>query len=406
MISAGIVVEYNPFHNGHAYHLKRTREITEADVVIAVMSGYFLQRGEPALVDKFSRTKMALKAGVDLVIELPYAFCTQKAEIFAKGAVELLSHLMCDYLCFGSEEGNIDAFEKTYVFLKHNKKSYHSFIRQYMDEGVSYPKACSLAFNKLAPDKKLLDLSKPNNILGYQYVESIKELNCPMKPLTIQRIGASYHDESLSGNHISSATGIRHHLFQTGNMEGIKPYIPSSTYAELSSFKNKYKTFVQWENFWPFLKYKILQSEPAELKEIYEMEEGLENRLIRAIKDAGSFNEFMAKIKTKRYTWTRLQRGCVHILTNTKKPEMHERSQKIEYVRILGFNNKGRKYLKHYKDAFQIPIVSNLSQFDKTIIRPDVRAGQMYSFAFPSSIGQQIIQQEFKQPPIIMNADD
>lgn len=351
MISAGIIVEYNPFHNGHLYHLQQTRKKTNADVVIAVMSGQFLQRGEPALVSKWARTNMALKAGVDLVIELPYTFCTQKAEKFAEGAVYLLTSLQADFICFGSESGNIDTFTNTINFISNHESDYNRFIRQFMNEGVSYPKAASLAFQQLAPSRDLLDLSKPNNILGYHYVKALQEIGSKTVPMTIERIHAGYHDQQLSSVKISSATSIRKTLAENRTLDHIQSHIPDTTYQELSAFYKKYNTFAFWENFWPFLKYRFSHSEPNELKDIYEVEEGMEYRLIRFAQEATSFKDFMEKIKTKRYTWTRLQRACVHILTNTKKEKM--RNKFPEYIRVLGFNQLGRQYLKEKKKGYR-----------------------------------------------------
>lgn len=403
MISAGIVVEYNPFHNGHLYHLQQTRKKTEADVVIAVMSGQFLQRGEPALVSKYTRTKMALNAGVDLVIELPYAFCTQKAEIFALGAVQILSSLKVDYICFGSEAGNIDTFKNTISFLSNHETSYNSLIKQYIKKGVSYPKAASLAFHHLAPNTEadILDMSKPNNILGYHYMKAIQQTGNSITPVTIRRKQAGYHDEDLSDTQISSATSIRKVLWFDHSLKQIKGHVPEFTYEQLLTFQNKYGNFVYWENLWSFLKYRLIQGEPEELRNIYEVEEGLEYRLQRFAKDSSSFAEFMNKIKTKRYTWTRLQRACLHILTNTKKEWMINKQP--EYIRILGFNQNGRKFLKEKKEEISLPVISKLSQADQEAIKLDVKASQIYAFAFQHNQGECIVNEELMHLPIIYN---
>ncbi|HHY20854.1 MAG TPA: nucleotidyltransferase, partial [Bacilli bacterium] len=167
MKAVGIVVEYNPFHNGHLYHLQQTKVKSGADIVIAIMSGSFLQRGEPALVSKHARTKMALRAGIDLVIELPYAFSTQKAETFARGAVLLLDALQASEVCFGSEAGDITPFEQLIDFLRDREAEFNEQLKHFLQEGCSYPKANALAFSSLNPNKTMLDLSLPNNILGY-----------------------------------------------------------------------------------------------------------------------------------------------------------------------------------------------------------------------------------------------
>ncbi|MCU9595046.1 nucleotidyltransferase [Caldibacillus thermolactis] len=401
MKSCGIVVEYNPFHNGHLYHLHKAKEATKADVVIAVMSGNFLQRGEPALVSKYFRTKMALENGVDIVVELPYAFATQRADIFAKGAIDILNSLRCSYLCFGSESGHIEQFLKTYDLMQEKENEYNQFVKLFMKEGFSYPEATSRAFKNILYENHLLDLSKPNNILGYHYIKAMKDLHSDMEPVTIKRVNSGYHDISLSPSNISSATSIREALFETKRLEAIKKQVPLESYNLLVHYHEKFHTFVRWENLWPYLKYRILQSEPEELKEIYEIEEGLENRFIRFAKDSITFHEFMEKVKTKRYTWTRLQRACVHLLTNSRKTMMHKRSKRAEYIRLLGFTKKGRAYIRQNKDHFTLPIISKLSQADREIIRLDVKASHIYSFAFQTEIGQQVINEEFQQPPII-----
>lgn len=402
MISAGIIVEYNPFHNGHLHHLQQTRKQTSADVIIAVMSGQFLQRGEPALVSKFARTKMALLAGVDLVVELPYAFSTQKAEIFAQGAVSILSSLQTNFICFGSESGSLNPFYDTLYFIEDNKEQYNNSIKKFMNDGMSYPKAASLAFCSITKKEPLLDLSKPNNILGYQYIKALHRLNSTTLPITIKRVNAGYHDPFLSTrNQISSATSIRNIILQNNSLAEISGHVPPTTYDELVKFKNIYGNFVHWENLWPYLKYKLLHSEPEELKEIYEVEEGIEYRFIRYSKEAINFLDFMGKVKTKRYTWTRLQRVCVHILTNTKKTEMKERCNHPEYIRVLGFNENGRKYLKEKKHEFNLPIISKLSQANQLAIRLDVKASHIYSLAFNNKVSKEIIYEEASLPPII-----
>lgn len=399
--AVGVIVEYNPFHNGHLYHLEQTKKLTNTDVVIAVMSGCFLQRGEPALLPKWHRAKMALLAGVDIVFELPYPFCTQKADTFAYGAVSLLNAARCSSICFGSESGIIEAFHNTYEFLHKNNKVYQEQIKFHLQHGVSYPKAASLAYEQLSPTNEMIDLSKPNNILGYQYVKNIKDLNLPIKPLTIDRTSAQYHDESFSSPSIASATSIRNALFsEDGDLEKVKPYIPLTSYEILKEYKKEYDSFHQWENFWPYLKFRLLHSTKNELKEIYEVEEGIENRLISLAREAESFYQFMTMLKTKRYSWTRLQRMCVHILTNTKVIEMEERMAKPTYLRLLGMSEKGRQYLNKWKKQFSLPVISKISAYDKEDIELDLRAAQIYSLGTKRNLQNQLLKLEYKQPPI------
>ena len=245
MKATGIVVEYNPFHNGHLHHLQQSRLKTNSDVMIAVMSGNFLQRGEPALVDKWTRTKMALSAGVDLVIELPYAFATAQASDFAKGAIFLLDALKCTSFCFGSEEGSLKAFEHTYDLLTENNTAYNNAISMLMKKGISYPKALNEAYNIISKDVNLplVDLSKPNNILGYHYIEAAKTLQLEIQPETIQRVIANYHDIANTSETIASATGIRKVLFDKNDLTAVQSFMPSTSLEALHEWQDMAQFF-------------------------------------------------------------------------------------------------------------------------------------------------------------------
>lgn len=405
MKAVGVVVEYNPFHNGHLFHLQMAKEQTGADIAIAAMSGNFLQRGEPALVSKWSRTRMALLAGVDIVFELPYRFATQHAETFAEGAVSILSAAGCDTLCFGSESGDLEAFNKTVAFLEENNDKFQEEIRFYTGEGYSYPKSIALSFQSLSPSEEYVDISKPNNILGLHYIQAIMRQNSPMQAVTITRKNAGYHDEHFASATIASATSIRKALFgPAGELETIKQYVPETTFEQLVAYKEEYGGFHTWENYWPFLKYKLLQSNPSELKEYYEVEEGLENRLHLAAASSASFQQFMESIKTKRYTWTRLQRVCLHILTNTRKDLMKTNQKTVNYLRLLGASEKGRSYLNLKKKDLPLPLVSKLSGFTDPDIELDIKASRIYALG-QTGIGQQkLIAEEFAQPPIMLDS--
>ena len=403
MNAVGVIVEYNPFHNGHAFHLKASKEAAHADVVIAVMSGNFLQRGEPALVSKWYRTKMALLNGVDLVFELPYRFAVQKAETFATGAVSILDAACCESVCFGSESGDISDFYQTIEYLKKQQQPFEENIHQLMDTGVSYPKAVSLAFQQLSDSENYLDLAKPNNILGLEYIKAVNKQKSKIKPLTVPRKNADYHDEHFASDTIASATSIRKAIFSNENgKKEIDQYVPGPTKQLLKEYLHYYQIFHQWENYWSYLQFRLLHCVPDELREIYEVEEGLENRLLAAALEAGSFQEFMQKLKTKRYTWTRLQRLCVHILTNTKKLEMTNHSENASYIRLLGMTSRGKEYLNKRKKDFSLPLVSKLSSFKNSEILLDVKAARVYSLGLPNQVKNEMIRQEFKQPPIFI----
>jgi predicted nucleotidyltransferase len=401
MNAVGLIVEYNPFHNGHAFHLHASKEAASAEVVIAVMSGNFLQRGEPALVSKWWRTKMALLNGVDIVFELPYRFAVQKAEIFASGAISILDAAGCEAVCFGSENGELPSFLQTIDFITEQKSQLEESIHRFINTGVSYPKAVSLAYHQLSDSNAYLDLSKPNNILGIEYIKAIKNQKSSLKPMTVPRKNADYHDEHFASETIASATSIRKAIFSKEyDQNSIRQYVPAPTDQLLSEYLKEYQVLHQWENYWEYLKFRLLTSSPAELREIYEVEEGLENRLLAAAPLSGSFHEFMERIKTKRYTWTRLQRLCVHILTNTKKEQMAGPSDKATYLRLLGMTSKGKEYLNKRKKDFSLPLVSKLASYKEKEILLDLKAARVYSLGIANHLANDIMNQEFKQPPI------
>ncbi|WP_113927405.1 nucleotidyltransferase [Bacillus sp. P14.5] len=405
MKAAGVIVEYNPFHNGHFHHLSETRKMTNADLIIAVMSGNFLQRGEPAIVSKWSRAKMALKSGADIVIELPYAFATQHAEIFASGSVALLDAMKCSAFCFGSESGNIASFENTVEYLHNHDEQYNAFVQEYIKMGMSYPSALSKAFQSLNPDRSLVDLSLPNNILGYHYIHARNAIGSEMKAYTLARKNANYHDEHFSDESIASATSIRKELKKReGNVDAVHSFITESTLAELKDYQDTFGILHDWELYWSLLKYKILSSSSEELAGIYEIEEGIENRFKAAARSCSSFQEFMETVKTKRYTWTRLQRMALHILTNTTKEAM-DAHKSPQYIRLLGMTEAGRQYLNTIKKDLGLPLISKLSSADREMISLDIKAAEIFSLgAVDPELQMKLLQQEFKQPPIYLKS--
>jgi predicted nucleotidyltransferase len=403
MKAVGVIVEYNPFHNGHAFHLQASKAAANADIVIAVMSGNFLQRGEPALISKWYRTRMALMNGADIVIELPYGFAVQQAETFANGAVSILTAAGCDTLCFGSESGDIDTFLETIQYLEAEQETYSESIKRFIGTGVSYPKAAALAFEQLPDSEQFLDLAKPNNILGFHYIKALKVQKSPIKPLTVSRKNADYHDEHFASETIASATSIRKAIFSNEkDQRDISQYVPEPTQRLLDEYFQLYGLFHSWENYWNYLQYRLLQTTPEELRKIYEVEEGLENRLIQAAMEASSFLEFMENLKTKRYTWTRLQRVCVHILTNAKKTEMPGFADTPAYLRLLGMSSNGRDYLNKRKKHFDLPLVSTLSSYKHEEIQLDIRAARIYNLAVPFAQSKSLLQQEYSHPPIFL----
>ncbi|HDR4459867.1 TPA: nucleotidyltransferase [Bacillus cereus] len=398
-----MVVEYNPFHNGHLYHVQQTKKLTQSDIIIAVMSGPFLQRGEPALISKWYRTKMALANGVDLVVELPYVFATQKAETFANGAISILNALRVSEICFGSEDGQIENFYNTISIQKNEEETFNCLVKQFMDAGNSYAKATSDAFSHILTSEKNIDMSQPNNILGFQYMKAILSQNSSIQAQTIKRFASHYHDETFNDQHIASATSIRKQLFsEEGSFTTIEPFLPQATTSLLANYKQNYGILHNWEQYFSFFKYRLMTMSPEDLRHIYEIEEGLEHRILSKIQNSSSFYSFMEALKTKRYTWTRLQRACTHILTNTTKEDI--RSANIEqhapYIRLLGMSQKGQTYLSKNKKKIELPILTHTKTFDHAALDIEKKANSVYFSIMHEPLRTQLLKQDITHHPI------
>ncbi|MCL1630957.1 nucleotidyltransferase [Sporolactobacillus sp. CPB3-1] len=384
MIIAGIVAEYNPLHNGHLYQLDTLRKQLNPDVTIAVMSGNFLQRGEPSLVSKWIRTRMALEAGIDLVLELPYVFAVGKADVFARGAVTILDRIGANRLIFGSECGRIEPFYNSLSLIHENKPIYNAHLIEAMAQGVSYPNAHAAAYRFIAQNckKELVDLTQPNNNLGFQYVNAIDQLGSTMIPVTVRRKQTEHNDLSLDPDaSIASATSIRTHLLSGRPLKRISNKLPVYTVAALQDAE-KTNGYASWERFFPFLKYALLSSSKERLLSIYEMEEGIEHRLLDCIRTANSFHEFISRVKTKRYTWARLQRLCVHILTGASK---HDAKPLALYgdpdsARLLGMSQKGQAYLSSIRKNSAFTIISKIRNYRSPMLELDIKAAQIYDY--------------------------
>jgi predicted nucleotidyltransferase len=400
MQAVGIIVEYNPFHNGHLHHVKEAKLTTQSDVAVAVMSGQFLQRGEPALVDKWHRTKMALASGVDVVIELPYIFSTAQASQFASGAVQILDAMKCSFLAFGSEQGTIDPFINSYRLIENNRDNYNKIIKESIQTGKSYPQALHVAYEQLKQlhPNSYIDLAQPNNILGFHYVEAMTQYQCAMKPATIQRIAAGYHDAIDPDNEIASATGIRQAIFNGQSLTDITPYLPKTSHEQLEQWQLLHGQFACWENFWPLLKYAILRHTPEQLKQFADVSEGLENSLLKHAATSETYLEFMNALKSKRYTWTRLQRMLTHIYTGVTKEQLHAYS-KPTYIRILGMTKTGQHYISDIKKSLSLPLISRVAVSKDPILAIDLRATKMYQLGI-AQFSNKKIDEDYKTPPI------
>ncbi|MGM0123869.1 hypothetical protein IGI37_001243 [Enterococcus sp. AZ194] len=368
MKSCGVVVEYNPFHNGHLYHLKQAREASKAEVIVAVMSGNFLQRGEPAIMDKWIRANQALQNGADLVIELPFEWSVQSADYFAKGAIQLLQAVGCASLCFGTDSEQAFDYEVFGAFVKENKEKIDQEFNSLEDSSLSYAQKMTEVFRKLYPEISL-DFISPNHILGLSYAKENALYKSPMKIYPIFRKSAGYHDNQLAKGAIASATAIRN---AAKNNQSTESYVPKETQADLLE-----QHVTSWEDYWPYLRYKILSTEVLELQQIYQVKEGLEYRIKKAATSSKTFDQFIQAVKSKRYTQTRLQRLACYILLNVKEHEIKTQWEK-PYLHVLGFTKKGQAYLKERKKASQYPFVSKIGKKEEEQYQLLIRGDKIY----------------------------
>lgn len=395
MKATGLIVEYNPFHNGHLYHLTESLKQSQADVLIVVMSGHFTQRGEPTIVNKWERAKMALLNGADLVVELPYVYSCQSADLFAKGAVSILTHLRVNELIFGSESGNINELLTLDRIMQEDQ--FQKKLKQQLKAGLSLPKAGAATLESFNLNHELA--TSPNNTLGLYYLKAIRELNSPITAGTLTRIHSDYRDLAPTHHAISSATSIRN-LSEKG--QAIDAFVPKNVAHLLKEHYELTATYHTWEAYFPFLKQKILTLTPKGLLGIHDVEEGLENRLYAAMIKSSSFEEFMNHVKTKRYTRTRIQRICAHILTQTEKTWI--RALQIEngapYVRILGSTPTGKRYLKQIKKEVTVPIYSKFELKAHEILKHEQAVTAAYSAILPEPLCTQLNQEEYMNFPL------
>ncbi|WP_394120585.1 nucleotidyltransferase [Planococcus donghaensis] len=396
MKAVGVIVEYNPFHNGHLHHAQQARAESGADLVIAVMSGQFLQRGEPAFADKWTRTQMALDAGIDLVIELPYVYATAQASDFAKGGIALLDAIGCSSFCFGSEQGTIAPFLNSRELLTEHSAEYQHLIHKAVQTGISYPKALNNAYLSLTGSGAgFADLTQPNNILGFHYLEAAQNSGSSMKPLTIQRIGANYHDPIRAGLPIASATGIREAFFKGESVDELSSYMPESSILPLKNMEQEYGTFGSWEQFYPLLRFTVLREGPANLKRFAEITEGIENLIYQSAKTANDFESFISLVKSKRFTRTRIQRMLTHIYTGFTW-QLLRSFESPGYIRLLGMSATGRSYLNQTKKNIKLPLVSRAAELHDEMGKLDIHATAMYL----QGMGSADLKKEFTTPPI------
>ncbi|MEZ4600058.1 MAG: nucleotidyltransferase [Syntrophotaleaceae bacterium] len=359
MRAVGLITEYNPFHNGHLHHLRESKKIAGADVAVAVMSGHFLQRGEPALVDKWRRTAMALGAGVDLVLELPFAFACQSAPYFAKGAVQCLEALGgVDALCFGSEAGDLPSLQQAAAMIAGRQPELRQGTAARLRKGVSYPAARADLMAEWTGNSAADSLlGSPNNILGLEYLHVLTNIGSPIKPLTIRRLGPGYHDPEASGE-IASATGIRRMLAEG---RPVRAFLPEGSGALLQEAMAAGQV-VDFDLLHRLVLNQIFRGRDA-LKNIYQVEQGLDRRLVDAAVESSGWEDLLDRLKVRQLTRTRIQRVLCYVLNDVSGQIMQECIEAgPRYLRLLGAGEQGRRFLAATREKRSLPILDNLSR--------------------------------------------
>lgn len=456
---AGIIAEYNPFHNGHLYQIEQTRKITNADYIIVVLSGDFVQRGVPAIIDKYTRTQMALENGADLVLELPVVYSTGSAEFFAMGAVSLLDKLGCvDFLCFGSEWGQLKPLSLIASLLLEEPEAYRTHLQHYLKAGCSYPKARSLALQdalskeepsgnalpmdffstnaipKNAPSDNVFSgnagdsiLNSPNNILGVEYIKALRKRRSPIRPFTIRRQGSSYHDLVLDNGQytkdfkdsegplfFSSASAIRQQIAEIENtaaytdMASMETHMPKSVFQLLAPQLGK--TFpVNSHDFSSLLFYKLLLENEKGFSHYQDMTPALSDKIRKNLNQYENYEQFCGLLKSKDLTYSRISRCLLHILLEMTEEKLDEYIGQdfISYARILGFCKTSAPLLTAIKANASIPLISKLADarlsLDNTglsMLEKGIQASHIYSSVVSSKFNGPFCN-EYTRPVII-----
>lgn len=417
--TVGVIVEYNPLHNGHVYHFEQAKQCAEASSVIAVMSGHFLQRGEPAIVNKWARTEMALKMGADVVIELPIAYAMQSAEYFAYGAVSALHHSgVVDSLCFGSESDDLAPLHTLAAVLHEEPEAFRACLQQQLKTGSNYPTAYAAAIAEFAhhsPQLGSIDvelLAKPNNNLGLHYLIALKRLKSDIEPMIVPRHKAGFHQAHINDQHIASATALRRLISEAkGDLTGIQAFVPPFTLDIMNTEWQQLRAPMHWDRFVPQVMQRLLLHNHEQLAEFYEVSEGLEHRLHNIlpqlnIKQDMTIEQLLEPLATKRYTRTKLQRMLLRITLNHKKETLTlERLQQgVPYLRVLGFSEQGRTLLRKMKTKAAVPIITNVTkhqlptQAAQDFLELDLKATALYAYAYPQPTSYDVFRDYYEAP--------
>ena len=364
MTITAVIAEYNPFHNGHAYQLAKAKELTGADYLVVIMSGDFVQRGAPAILDQHDRAELALLGGADLVLQLPCHFALGSAQHFARGAVSLLTALGCvDFLCFGSEYGDTAPFLELADVLLHEPEEYRKLLSGLLRNGLSFPTARAQAlsayfsgnasFSSFSKEELDVFLKEPNNILGLEYVQALCLLNSRIRPVTIRREGSGYHDGELLRETLPSATAMRNLLFSTPQTD-LSPLASCMPEAVFPAFQNAVAShgLLTADDFSLLLAARLLTETKESLCSYLDLSPDLANRILRQRHACSSFSEFAIQLKTKEMTYTRISRALMHLLLNQKT--MYPAS----YNRILGFRKSAGALLKEIGKCSSLPLIT------------------------------------------------
>lgn len=374
----GVIAEYNPFHLGHLYQINKIKEMYNDSIIIAIVSSSFTQRGDVSILNKWDKARIALDNGIDLVIELPYFYAGQSSDIFAKGAVTILNYLGIDTLVFGMESDDINNL-KLMADIQLNDKNYNNIVKEYLSNGYNYPTALSKAIKDILN----LDIYLPNDLLALSYIKQVKLINNNINVIGIKRTN-DYHSKEITSN-IVNASLIREQFKK--NLD-ISNYIPDYNTNKLYN--------VSVNDFYPLLKYQILNN-INNLDKFLTVDEGIDNRIKKYIKNSNNWDELVNNIKTKRYTYNKINRMLMHILFNLTKEE--SKNIVIDYVRVLGFNSKGRSYLNKIKKNKDINIVTNYKDGISKLFDLENRVNNIYAII----VDNKLIYEEYSHNPIIID---
>lgn len=372
----GIIAEYNPLHNGHIYHIRETRRIGKVDFVVALISGNFMQRGVPAILDKWTRGRLAVEAGsVDLVLEIPYFIATSSAEYYAKGSIGILESLgVIDAVSFGSEKGSVEELKDIAKLLREEPFKYSDKLTEYIAEGMSFPKARERAVAEFLGDEYSKILRLPNNILAVEYLKHIKS----MQAISIKRQGGYHADDT--GPEYPSATGIRKKILDS-KYDIVKNSVPREVYEEITnnSISGLSKSMKEYFNL---IRTEIVKRNSSEIEGIWGITEGLENKIKKEIRYHEDYKGFVSSVKSKRYTMTAIERGLNHILTGIDKKEVEQAFEnEMWYTRVLALNDRGAFVLKKAKEKAGIKILNNINKEEKLpeLFKYDIMASDIYN---------------------------